>query len=428
MSFLSIYERLFIKKSDKMNNAIDKSENLGKRAIIIFSVLILLTCIIYLFSNPEPQKYYDYTFRVAENMLSGKIGITEEPPPWLNEFVPFGGKYYSVFPLGSVLTMLPFALLKLSEIITDMPAAFIYTFTAGCICFFLLLISTRYDHTWARRILMTFGILFGTWMWTNLCFGGAWHLALGFAMLGELGAIYFTIYNRRPLLAGIFFALAFGNRTEVLLTAPIFMFLLSRNSLNFSSPQEPVVEWKALARFCAVPFVLGVLTLIYNFVRFESFVDFGYSRIPGVLNEPWYNHGIFSIYYIPQNFLEMLYTPWKRIAEYPYIVPTGFGGAIWWSSPFLFFLFRFGARDKILKYSAWAAILIMTFLLWIHGNPGGWQFSYRYGMVLLPWMFVILLENSPRKISFFEWVAYFVSIVINAYATYLFLWTDYVKP
>jgi hypothetical protein len=60
----------------------------------------------------------------------------------------------------------------------------------------------------------------------------AWQLALGFAMVGELGAIYFTVFNRRPLLAGAFFALAFGNRTEVLLTAPIFMFLLTQKNFN----------------------------------------------------------------------------------------------------------------------------------------------------------------------------------------------------
>ena len=63
-------------------------------------------------------------------------------------------------------------------------------------------------------------------MWANETMAGAWQLALGWAMLGELGAIYYTVYDRRPFLAGLFFALAFGNRTEILLTAPIFMFLL----------------------------------------------------------------------------------------------------------------------------------------------------------------------------------------------------------
>lgn len=74
------------------------------------------------------------------------------------------------------------------------------------------------------------------------------------------------------------------------------------------------------------------------------------------------------------------------------------------------------------------AIRVLTFLLWTRGNPGGWQFSYRYAMTLLPWIFLILLENSAEEITTLEWLAYLASIAINAYATYLFFWTDYVKP
>ena len=96
----------------------------------ITNIKILLICfiigtgVIYFFSNPSPQIYYDYTFRVAENLLQGRVGFTEEQPSWLNEFVPFERYYYSVFPFGSVLTMLPFAFLKLIGIITDMPSAY----------------------------------------------------------------------------------------------------------------------------------------------------------------------------------------------------------------------------------------------------------------------------------------------------------------
>jgi hypothetical protein len=183
-----------------------------------------------------------------------------------------------------------------------------------------------------------------------------------------------------------------------------------------------------LVLFCFGPFILGVSTLGYNYVRFHSLTDFGYARIPGVLDEPWYRYGIFALWYIPLNFQEMLLTLWKRLPNYPYFVPTGFGGAIWLSSPFLFFLLRWHARNKIIYRTAWLAIAILTFLLWIHGNPGGWQFSYRYAMVLLPWMFVILLETSPREITFTEWFVYGYSFLINAWATHLFFWTDYVKP
>lgn len=439
----------------------------SKSQIYLF-VLVLAVGAIYYFSNPKPQNYYDYTFRVAENILNGAIAFKQPQPSWLNEFVPFEGNYYSVFPLGSVITMMPFALLKIIGAVKEMPSAFIYALTASAICLFLLLISRFYDLDWSKQILLVFGILFGTWMWANETFGGAWQLALGFAVIGELGAIYFTIFNRKPFLAGLFFALAFGNRTEVLLTVPIFMFLLfyspkfkvqgsnkeaevlENNSARKKSKTKkkkpkkhsikkeisnvkaeiinnPQSAIRVLTAFCAVPFVLGVLTLIYNYVRFHSLTDFGYARIPGVLDEPWYNYGIFSVWYIPRQAWEMLLKMWETRPNFPYLRPDGFSSSILFSSPFLFLLLRRGSRDKILKYAAWLAIIILTIPLWMHGNSGGWQFGYRYAMTLLPWVFLILLENSPKKITVPEMTFFAISFILNAFAVYLFHWTEYMK-
>jgi hypothetical protein len=464
-------QRLF---EDKMFEAEEISEPKTLTRNLIIG-LCLVAALVYFLSNPKPQSYYDYTFRVADNILRGSVAFKEKPPSWLNEFVPFEGNYYSVFPLGGVVTMMPFAAFKIAGVIKEMPGRFISALSAGLICLFLLLIARRYDYDLKKQILLVAAILFGTWMWTNETFAGAWQLALGFAMLGEIGAIYFTVYDKKPLLAGIFFAMAFGNRTENLLTAPIFMFLLfyerktedgswkleaDENAFKTISskkhkkhkankrkiePQaqsfvkeianvkgeiarEPQSAVRTLAAFCVAPFVLGVLTLVYNYARFHSFTDFGYARIPGVLDEPWYNHGIFSLHYIPGQAWEMLWRPWETSNQFPYLVPNGFSSSILWSSPFVLFALRRGSRDKVLKYLSWTAIFALTFLLWIHGNSGGWQFGYRYAMVLLPWLFVILLENSPRKITALEWAAYLFSLAINLYSVYLFHWTDYVKP
>lgn len=400
-------------------------------------IAVVAVGLAYYFSNPKPNSYYDYTFRVAENLLRGSIGFPQRPPSWVNEFVPFEGLWYSVFPLGSVVSMVPFALLKVAGVIQDMPSALIYALLAGVSCLFLLKIGSIYDRTLSRIVLMSCGILFGTFMWTNLTMGGAWQLALGFAMVSELGAIYFTVFDRRPVIAGAFFALAFGNRTEILLTAPIFLYLLNRRDAE--TPREEKqdrvsssffqrLDFKKAVAFCVVPFVLGVSTLIYNYIRFHSFTDFGYSRIPGVLDEPWYNHGIFSIWYIPRQAWEMLLKLWEVKDAFPYLVPNGFSSSILLSSPFILFSLRSGSRDKVLKYCAWAAIAVMTILLWMHGNSGGWQFGYRYWMVCLPWLFVILLESSPKTISPLELAAYILSFLANLYATWLFHWTSYLRP
>jgi hypothetical protein len=192
----------------------------------------------------------------------------------------------------------------------------------------------------------------------------------------------------------------------------------------FRNPQSAI---RILAAFCTVPFVLGVLTLIYNYVRFHSFTDFGYARIPGVLEEPWYNHGIFSVWYIPRQAWEMLIKMWETRPNFPYLRPDGFSSSILFSSPFLFLLLRNGSRDKLLKYLAWLAIILLTLPLWMHGNSGGWQFGYRYAMTLLPWVFVILLENSPKKITVPEMIFFTISFILNAFSIYLFHWTEYMK-
>src|SRR5438309_3636529 len=104
-----------------------------------------LTGLVYYLSNPKPQSYYDYTFRVAANMLHGRIAFNLPQPAWLNEFVPFEGYYYSVFPLGAVLSMMPFAHLQVLGVISEMPGALISGLLAGASCWFCLKITDHYE-------------------------------------------------------------------------------------------------------------------------------------------------------------------------------------------------------------------------------------------------------------------------------------------
>src|SRR5882672_178474 len=376
---------------------------------------------VYYFSNSHSGSYYDYTFRIAEALLDGKLGLTERQPDWLNEMVPLDGRYYSVFPLGAVVAMLPPAALKRLGLIELFPGTLIAALLAGAASLLFYLLSAKYDEGIRRRVMLAILPVFGTWMWANLAFAGAWQIALGFAVVGQLGALYFILINYRPMLAGLCFALAFGNRTEVILLAPIFIYLIIKHAPP-DAVKDGMGRWLTIARFVAVPIALGLLTLGYNYARFSSIFDFGNARIPGVLDEPWYQHGIFSIHAIPLNAEAMLFETWRRVPRFPYLTPTGFGGSIFLSCPFLIYLFRSGARDARLKTLAWIAVAILTLALWLHGNPGGWQISYRYAMELLPWMFLILLENCPKKVSLTEAALLLASIAINAYSTWLFLW------
>ena len=382
----------------------------------------IIAAVVFWLTIQPRQQHFDYTARIAGAFLHGQLGLSRQPPSWLNEMVPYHDRFYSVFPLGAVISLLPIALLQVIGLLTVFPGGVIAAILVGlCVAAFYLL-SGLEAISISRRILLAFFPIFGSWSWCNLGFGGAWQLALGFALLGETGALYFSLVRPRPLLAGAAFALAFGNRTEIILTAPIFLYWwYFQNAAN----EAPRQRWRPVALFVAIPMALGLATLAYNFARFGSIFDFGYTRIPNVTEEPWYLHGLFSLYAIPWNVYKMLFEGMLDIPDFPYVQPHAFGCSIFIASPFLFLLFREGGRFRV---PAWLAIGILTFVLWCHGNPGGWQFSYRYGMSFLPWMFLLILSNGPRKWSKTEAILLLVSIAVNAIAVYEFLWTDNIHP
>jgi hypothetical protein len=368
---------------------------------------------------------FDYTFRVASALLHGRIGLEEPPPSWLSEFVPGDGRYYSVFPLGAVLSLLPVALLKSAGVVQNFPARSLAAIVAALCVYFFFRLSLVGNNSLSRRVLLTLFPIFATWTWCNLGFGGAWQIALGLALLGETAALYFTLVRPRPLVAGLFFALAFGNRTELLITAPVFLWFLFHPIKNRAGALASDSRLKSALFFFSFPIPLLFCTALYNEARFHSAIDFGYSHIPNLLQEPWYRHGLFSAHAIPWNAFKMLFEGWGDIAQWPYLMPHAFGCSIFLASPFLFLLFREGGYYPVI---CWITIAILTVILWCHGNPGGWQFSYRYAMILLPWMFLLIAGNGPRNSSVAEWGLFAVSILLNGIATYQFLWTDRVKP
>jgi hypothetical protein len=419
--------------------------------------LSLVAALVFGLTTKDTMHDFDYTGRIALALLQGHLGLDKHPGSWLNEFVPLNGKYYSVFPLGAVLSVVPVAILQKLGWVHIFPARYLTEFIAALCVFFFFRLAIVETKSTARRILLAFFPIFGTWTWCNLGFGGSWQIALGFALLGEVAALYFTLVRPSPFIAGAFFALAFGNRTELILSLPIYLYLIWRATADVgstldkdglgdspsNSARPPVAPyhgtalclqflrnlWKrlpAFASFLVVPAALGLLTAAYNFARFHSIFDFGYARIPNVLHEPWYQHGLFSLHAIPKNMHNMFFLGWGTfLPKFPHIRPYGFGCSIFLASPFLFLLFREGGKHKTV---AWVAIALLTAVLWTHGNPGGWQFSYRYATILLPWMFLLIAGNGPQKFSLIELSLFVISVAINAMATWQFLWTTNITP
>src|SRR5881628_3476242 len=238
--------------------------------------LSLFAALAFYFSTNATLRDLDYTSQIASGFLSGHLGLREKPPDWLNEMIPHQDRYYSAFPLGAVLSMVPIALLQKAGLIHTFPGHVLAALIAGaCVYFFFQLAkafggeySSLIGPALVRRILMALFPIFGTWAWCNLGFGGAWQIALGLALLGETAALYFTLVRPSPFIAGAFFAVAFGNRTELLITLPLYLYLLWRqqsgNVLGWSRIRGIKREFREnrpmLIRFLSVPVALALLT------------------------------------------------------------------------------------------------------------------------------------------------------------------------
>src|SRR5436853_7376141 len=81
----------------------------------------LFAAIAFYFSNNATLHDLDYTSQIASALRHGQLGLQKKPPDWLNEMIPWQGRYYSAFPLGAVLSMLPVALLRNMGLIQGFP-------------------------------------------------------------------------------------------------------------------------------------------------------------------------------------------------------------------------------------------------------------------------------------------------------------------
>src|SRR5437764_15034874 len=138
------------------------------RQFWIAAGLSLFVALAFYFSTNATLRDLDYTSEIASALLRGDLGLREKPPEWLNEMIPHGNRYYSAFPLGAVLSMMPVALLQKMSLIHNVPARVLDALIAGaCVYFFFQLAkafgpyySSLKPQSLARRILLALFAIF----------------------------------------------------------------------------------------------------------------------------------------------------------------------------------------------------------------------------------------------------------------------------
>ena len=378
-----------------------------KRFLLI--LLFLGLFVIYLLTS-SGKTPYDYFIRLADSFLNGRYYLIDNPP-WLNELIPLkNGGFGVVYPPGPAIIAMPLVYFFGS----DFPQQIIaHLFGAGIA---LLTAKIAYikniDNNQKKKMFLWFFLLssLGNIQWYLSSNGSVWYLGQIVASFFLTATLYESLTKRRAFFVSIFFAMSVISRLQTILAFPIIIFLNYKN-LNIR---------KFFSYFLPFTFILALL-LTYNYLRFGSFLETGYSLIPGVLEEPWYKNGIFHPSYI-QNNLKVMFLSLPIISnEFPYIKPSWGGLSILITTPaFIYMLFASLKQKENLFI--WISILLISFVTFSHGGTGFTQFGYRYAVDFYPLIFLLLVNSLKNKnLAWHHYFLLFFGILVNLWGV---LWIN----
>lgn len=367
--------------------------------------------VVYLFTSSREPQNLNYFVRLADAFLHGRIYL-QEAPSWLNELVGRGGRFYVVYPPMPAILIVPFV----AVFGVEFPQQIASSLFGGISVGLAWILFSRFSVGLRARILLTIVFGFGTVLWWASETGTAWLVSHAAAVMLLMAALILAVDRRWPLIAGLLVGAATLSRLPVVLTSPFVLALYAETAwpprllANRSAASQRVIGFgTGLAAAVFVYFA-------YNYARWGTAADLGYTSIPGVLDDPIYvKHGIFAVEYIPRHLFAILFRSWNYVDDPPFLQPSWWGLGLFFTTPLLLWLFRARFRDPRVVYAAIAIGLTLIPII-THGNVGISQFGYRFSLDIQPLLFIVLATVFERGVSRLAVAAGVASVAINAYA------------
>jgi hypothetical protein len=375
---------------------------------------------------------YTYWDLLAAQFLQGKPYL--ENPPYTHDLVLYNGNWYVPMPPLPAIAMLPVVSWFGVENINTSYLSIFYSAINGVI---LLLILRQFVHlkwlklSWhATFWLMTIFLLGTPHLWVGIN-GRGWFISQILATLFLSLATYAALRSWPAWWVASFIAIAMLSRPNTLMTWP-FIFAISMQLLKENHGK---IEWKQAFLWSAktaVPVISAILILlIYNYIRFENFFDFGYTTLKGaqdIVNNAR-THGLFSAHFIPENlYVMLLQTPQIRWETFLTNMIKGnlaiglepIGMSIFATTPSLLYLFR-RYPGQWWVWGAWTTTFFNIIVLSLYSNTGYAQFGYRYILDFIVPLITLLAVGIKQPPSWHFIVLALTSVAINLYGVFWFM-------
>lgn len=337
------------------------------------------------------------------------------------DYVDFNGKQYLFFgPMPSVLLIPP--VLIWGKNFPQVTLSIISLVVVYLATFFLCrkFKISKIDSFWLSNFFVFGTVLYFVGL-VNISAYVVQAVGTAFFMLALLE--YFT--KRRWWLIGILVGAAGATRITLFGASVFFIFqiLANRRKMN----------WTLNLSLLMVPIIISIGLLgVYNFRRFHSFADTGYTRNVSVLDKDYYNHklGWFSPVHIPANLYALFLMPpepvkkdaYQFVLTPPFLKANGWGMAIWFTSPLFIYLLL--TKKEVFTIGAVFSIGVLMAPSLFYFGIGASQFGYRYSLDFLPFLFLISLPAFKKGLPDFAKLLIAAGIIFNCFYM-LSIWNSY---
>nr|BBH93658.1 hypothetical protein KTA_18570 [Thermogemmatispora argillosa] len=355
---------------------------------------------------------------LAEGWLQGHLYVAGSPGPY-QDYTFYRGHWYVAFPPLPAVLLLPLVALfhEHHAPLYNYAFSIFLSLINIILLFWVLKHFARYRSQISRPasllLLLFFFALGSEYLYVSLQ-GSVWFMAHVVATTFILLYVGECLGRRRALLSGFWLGLAFLARATALLLCPLFLLLELLERGRERPARTLLARWLAFA----LPPLLCVLgMLIYNKLRFDSFLDFGYTNmsVNAALARDLHTYGQFSLHYLGRNLHYMLFEPFHLQLKFPFVTFNPKGTGIFFTMPFLLLSFcAFCERgNRPLALALLLPCLLTLVPLLLYFNTGWWQFGWRFCLDFLPCALLLAALGLHRRTQPLAYTSVIASAVLN---------------
>ncbi len=389
--------------------------------LLIGSVTYTIYRVTGYFMNRVDTPSKAYWHLLADAFNHGHLDLTA--PPTTHDLTLYNGKWYVPNPpLPAILLMPVVALLGVEGVNMTIVSALLGALNA-VIVYLVLRYAAESGMTACKRsanLWLTAVFALSTnhiWLATT---GQMWFISqLVTILFIGLGTIA-VIRGKPAWVSGLMIGMAVMARPNIF---PIAIFLMG--IYLWKAKPYPEVEWGKAVRWAigfGIPVLICVfMELLYNYLRFEDWFDFGYVTINGAesIVEAVQKYGMFHPHFLRENF-EVMFLRMPRIdttGERFFFQPGYAGYSIFAMTPAFIYLIR-GIKKNWWVIGAWVSVILTVGLLLLYHNTGASQVGYRYIQdAIIPLMLLLGVGVGKKPGILFKALT-ILGVAINLLSTY----------